>query len=202
MNAKSNLAALMTAAFCAFALVSCSPTVHIGGDQGPTTTMADKPFTSGGKIEMQLDGGDFTIRPAADDRVRIGFSGNVGSAKAELTVNGTQATLAVRDTPHNNFHATLEVPKVADLLIRIKGGNVEMSAITGNKDFESGAGNAEIAVGNANDYSHADASVKVGNLDAGPFGESQGGLAPHLTWSGPGKYTLHATLGAGNLELK
>ena len=47
-----------------------------------------------------------------------------------------------------------------------------------------------------------DAAVKVGNLNAGPFGDSGSGVSPHLKWSGPGKYTLRASLGAGNLELK
>lgn len=94
------------------------------------------------------------------------------------------------------------MPKTADVVIRLSGGNLEVAALTGNKDIDSMAGNVELAVGSPNDYSSVDAAVKVGNLDAGPFGQSDSGLSHHFTWSGKGKYTLHANLGAGNLELK
>ena len=151
---------------------------------------------------MHLEGGDYAVRAAAGDRIRVIFVGNTGNAKAELAVNGTQANVAVKDTPHGNFHATIEVPKTADLVLRLAGGNLEMAAITGNKDIESSAGNAEIGVGDSKDYSMVDASVTVGNLDGGPFGESDGTLSHHLSWKGAGKYTLRAVLGAGNLELK
>jgi hypothetical protein len=164
--------------------------------------MTEKPFVSAGKIDMQLDGGDYTIRPAADNHIRVTLSGNTGNAKVELTPSGTHANLVVKDTPHNNFHATIEVPKAADLTIRLSGGNLVIGAITGNKDVESTAGNTEIAVGDPNDYSSVDASVKAGDIDAGVFGGSKSGLFQHFTWSGRGKYTLRAKLGAGNLVLR
>jgi hypothetical protein len=164
--------------------------------------VADKVFASGGNIEMQLDGGNYVIRPAAEDRIRAAFGGNTGNAGAEITSNGTQANLAVKDTPQNNFKASIEVPKASNLVIHLKAGNLELRGITGNKDIDSGAGNVEIAAGDPNDYSRVDASVKVGSIDAGAFGKSESGIAPHFTWTGQGKYTLHATLGAGNLELK
>jgi hypothetical protein len=43
--------------------------------------------------------------------------------------------------------------------------------------------------------------VKAGDLDASPFGGSKSGLLQEFTWSGDGKYTLRAHLGAGNLVL-
>jgi hypothetical protein len=77
-----------------------------------------------------------------------------------------------------------------------------MASITGNKDVESTAGNVEIAVNDPREYSSVDASVKAGDINASVFGGSKSGLFAHFTWSGPGKYTLRARLGAGNLELK
>jgi hypothetical protein len=47
-----------------------------------------------------------------------------------------------------------------------------------------------------------DASVKAGDIDARVFGGSKCGLFQHFTWSGQGKRTLRAHLGAGNLELR
>jgi hypothetical protein len=164
--------------------------------------LAEKPFVAGGSIDMQLDGGDYEVRAAPDNYIRITLSGNTGKTSVGLTTDGTLANVVVKDTPHNNFHATIEVPKAADLVIHLSGGNLVVAAITGNKDVESTAGNTEIAVGDPNDYSSVDASVKAGDLDANVFGGSKSGLFQHFTWSGHGKYTLRANLGAGNLVLR
>ena len=163
---------------------------------------AEKPFAAGGSIEMRLEGGNYEIRPASGDQIRVSFGGNTGNATADVTTAGTHANVVINDTPHNNFKATVEVPQTADLVVHLTGGNLEMAAIAGNKDIDSKAGNAEVAVGDANDYSSVDASVAMGNLDAGPFGGGKAGIGNHLTWSGHGKYTLRANLGAGNLEFK
>ena len=164
--------------------------------------MADKPFASGGKIHVELDGGSYAVRPAADEHIRVTFSGNVGNATTELTTNGSQAHVAVKDTPSSNFQATIEVPNVADLVVRLSAGNLEIAALSGNKEIESIAGNVEIAVSDPNEYSSVDGSVKAGDIQAGVFGGSRSGLLQRFTWSGSGKYTLRASLGAGNLTLK
>jgi hypothetical protein len=192
MKSKANLILL-----AAITLASCS-----SNPGQPPVMKADKPFAAAGSIEMQLDSGDYTIRASQDEHIRVSFAGNIGNAAADLGGSGTHATLAIKDTPHNNFRATLEVPATADLTVHLTAGNLEVAAITGNKDIESKAGNVEISIANANDYSTVEANVTVGNLDAGPFGKSGSGLAPNLKWSGPGKYTLRASLTAGNLELK
>jgi hypothetical protein len=164
-------------------------------------SISEEPFVTGGRIDMQLDGGGYEVRPAADDHIRVTLNGNTGNAKVELTANGPHANVQVKDTPHN-FHATIEVPKAADLVIRLSGGDLVMAAITGNKDVESYGGDIKIAVGDPNDYSSVDASVKAGDIQAGAFGGSKSGLLQHFTWSGPGKYTLRANLGAGSLSLR
>lgn len=197
MKATASFLLLLAAGLC----VSCGEG-GVGQKNDPPVNVADKAFASGGSIEIHLEGGDYMIRRADDDHVRVAFGGNVANAKAELTADGAHANLAVKDTPHSNFHATIELPKTTDIVLRLGGGNLEMAAIAGNKDIECGGGNVEISVGPVNDYSSLDASVKAGNLDGGPFGKSDGGIFPHLTWSGPGKYKLRASLGAGNLELK
>jgi hypothetical protein len=168
----------------------------------PQTVKVEKPFAPAGTIEMQLESGDYVVRAAPDERIRVSFGGNTGNAAAELATNGTHAKLAIRDTPHNNFRVTIEVPQAADLAVHLTGGNLQIAAITGNKEIDSNAGNVEISIPNPNDYGSVDASVKVGNLNGGPFGDSGSGLFPHLKRSGSGKYGLRANLGAGNLELK
>ncbi len=192
LKSKSSLVVLAS-----IGLASCSSRP----DQPPVVKV-DKPFAGAGSIEMQLDGGDYVIRAASDEHIRVSFGGNTGSVAADLSITGARANLAIRDTPHSNFRATVEIPATADLVVHLTGGNLEIAAITGNKDIDSKAGNVGISIPNSKDYGTVEASVKVGNLDAGPFGDSGSGLAPHLKWSGPGKYALRASLGAGNLELK
>jgi hypothetical protein len=192
VKSRASFAILLAAGFCASAVLQAQ-------NKAPAT---EKPFVSGGRIDMQLDGGSYEIRPAADNHIRVTLSGNTGNAKVELTASGTHADVRVKDTPHNNFQATIEVPKAADLVIRLSAGNLTMAPITGNKDVESYAGNVEIAVGDPNDYSSVDASAKAGDINARVFGGSKSGLFPHFTWSGHGKYTLRAHLGVGNLELR
>jgi hypothetical protein len=186
----------------ALGLASCSPKRH-EPDPVPYEMMkGEKPFAAAGSIEMQLGSGDYLIRAASDELIRVSFGGNTGNAVAELATNGTHANLAIRDTPHNDFRVTILVPQVADLAVHLTGGNLQIEAITGNKEIESKAGNVGISIQNPNDYRSVDASVTVGNLNGGPFGDSGSGLSPHLKWSGSGKYGLRANLGAGNLELK
>ena len=67
---------------------------------------------------------------------------------ADLSTAGTRVTLAVKNTPHNNFNAIIEVPKTSDFVLRLIGGDLEVAAITGNKDFASQAGDVGIAAGN------------------------------------------------------
>ncbi len=179
------------------ALVSCSSQF-----EQPPVMVADKPFASARSIEMQLAGGDYIIRGGTDEHIRVSFAGNTGKAAADLNTSGMHADLTIRDVPHNNFRATVEVPATADLTIHLAAGDLEIAAIAGNKDIDSKAGNVVISIPNSSDYAAVDASVMAGNLDAGPFGDSSSGLSPHLKWSGPGRYALRVSLGAGNLGLK
>jgi hypothetical protein len=169
--------------------------------EGPAK-VTEKPFASGGKIEMELAGGDYTVRPGDGNAVRVTLGGNVGAAKVDVTTDGTQAKVSVKETPNSNFQATIEVPRSADLVIRLTAGDLKVEAIGGNKDIESNAGNVNIVTGDSKDYASVDAAVKAGDINADVFGESQSGLFRSFTWSGDGKYTLRARLLAGNLTLR
>ena len=97
---------------------------------------------------------------------------------------------------------TVQVPRSSNLKVHIFAGAVEVKDIQGDKNIELGAGDLSIAVGNAADYSHVEASVTSGAIDARPFGESRGGLFRSFEKSGNGKYTLVVHVGAGDLTLK
>ena len=161
--------------------------------------VADKSFVAGGKVILDLDGGGYEIKAAADNHIRVAASST--SASVDVTINGSQADVKIKNTPHSNFRAIVEVPAAADLVIHMSGGELKVDALTGNKDIESVAGNVRIDVGDPSQYGSVDAAVKAGDLEASPFGGSKSGLLQEFTWSGTGKYTLRAHLGAGNLVL-
>jgi DUF4097 and DUF4098 domain-containing protein YvlB len=120
----------------------------------------------------------------------------------KLTTNGNSADLRVENTPHDNFHATIEVPALTDLRIRLTAGDLRVSGIKGDKDIEAHAGDLNISVGSSSDWGDVDASVTAGDINASPFRASKGGLFRSLRWQGPGKYKLHAHLMAGDINLR
>ena len=172
-----------------------------GDTANDTPVTADRTFVSGGKVEMDLGGGSYEIRPAATDRIHVVTSGPTGDTKVDVSGQGSSAKVTVTNTPHSKFHATIEVPKATDLTIKLAAGELSVAPIAGNLDVDSGAGNVTIAVADPNDYSRVDATVKAGDIKGGPFGEAKSGLNAQLAWSGSGKHTLRASLGAGNLTL-
>jgi len=164
-----------------------------------TAPVADKPFVENGKIDIDLDGGGYEIKAASDNHIRVATSST--TATVDVTINGSQADVKIKNTPHSNFRGIVEVPAATDVVIHLSGGELKVDGITGNKDVESLAGNVRIEVGDPSQYASVDAAVKAGDLQASPFGGSKSGLLQEFTWSGTGKYTLRAHLGAGNLVL-
>jgi DUF4097 and DUF4098 domain-containing protein YvlB len=168
-----------------------------------TGSPAEKDFVSGGKIEMTLESGDYNIRASSDNRIHVRW--NEASAKGvrvKLTTNGKSANLRVENTPNNNFHATIEVPALADVRVRLTAGDLSVSGIKGDKDIEVNAGDLNISVGSSSDWGDVDASVTAGDIHAPAFQEARGGLFRSFTWKGPGKYRLHVHAMAGDINLR
>ena len=162
---------------------------------------AEKDFVSGGKVVMKLESGDYDIGASADNRIHVRWN-DASGARVKLTTNGNSADLRVENTPHDNFHATIEVPALTDLRIRLTAGDLRVSGIKGDKDIEAHAGDLNISVGSSSDWGDVDASVTAGDINASPFRASKGGLFRSLRWQGPGKYKLHAHLMAGDINLR
>jgi len=167
-----------------------------------TGSPVEKDFVSGGKIEITLESGDYHVRASSDGRIHVRWNeASARGVRVKLTANGKSADLRVENTPHNNFHATIEVPALTDVRIRLTAGNLEMAGIKGDKDIEANAGNLNISVGSSNDWGDVDASVTAGDLHAPAFQAATGGLFRSFKWKGPGKYKLHAHLMAGDINL-
>jgi Putative adhesin len=162
----------------------------------------EKDFVSGGRVEMTLESGDYEVRPSADNRIHIRWNEANRGVAVKLTTNGKSADLRVENTPHDNFHAKIEVPAATDLRIRMTAGNLKVGAIKGDKDIELNAGDLRVSVGNANEWREVDASVTAGDLNAAPFQQKTGGLFRSIQWKGPGKYRLYIHVTAGDVNLQ
>jgi hypothetical protein len=123
-----------------------------------------------------------------DVRVRIGVTGD----HAELRLSGCQ----------HNFRARIELPKSSSLYVRMFAGQLDVRDITGDKNIELSFGQLNIDAGKSVDYASVDASVNSGAIDASPFDVHKGGLFRSFDQSGPGKYRLHAHVGAGQIDLR
>lgn len=164
---------------------------------------AEKDFVSGGRVAMTLESGDYDIRASSDSRIHVRWNeASASGVRVKLTTNGNSADVRVENTPHNNFHATIEVPALADLRIRLTAGDLRVSGIKGDKDIAAHAGDMNISVGNSSDWGDVDASVTAGDINASPFQASKGGLFRSFHWKGPGKYKLHVHLTAGDVNLR
>ena len=172
------------------------------GTADDTPVTSEKPFAAGGAITLDLSGGAYVVRASADARIHVATSGHTGNTKVDISTGDRTATVKVSDTPKNNFHATIDIPRASDTSIHLSAGEITIDPIAGNLDVDSAAGNVTIGVSDPKDYSSVTASVKAGDLKAEPFGGSKSGLMQNFNWTGPGKRSLRASLVAGNLVIR
>jgi hypothetical protein len=161
-------------------------------------------FPSGGHLRMNLCSSGVEIRGTDDNKLRISYdsrSGDDSKVKVKLNISGSEGRLAIDDCPHNNFQITIKVPALTNLYVRMWAGELDVKGITGDKDMELHAGELDVNIGKPEDYAHVDASVTTGEVDAAPFAVSKGGLFRSFRKLGPGKYRLHAHVGAGQVDL-
>jgi hypothetical protein len=174
------------------------------------TNLGDHPFQvdfpSGSQLSLHVRSGDVRIVGRDDNKVAVRVTGKDWGRVNEVRVRFERlenaADLDISGGPKNDIQITVEVPRVTGLFVRMPAGQMEISDITGDKDVELHAGELIVGVGNPADYSHVDASVTTGGIEAPPFGEDHGGLFRSFHKSGNGKYKLHAHVGAGDLNLK
>jgi len=162
-------------------------------------------FISGGTIRMHLSAGGYTIRPTDSANIVVtchtNFEDQLNDIKVEITPGPSSADLYIRHTPHNNFHATIEVPRQSNLWVRLSAGELVVEEIEGDKNLEITAGRLEVAVPHPELYSHRDASVFTGSIDASAFSVSKGGMFRSFEQDGTGKYRLHAHVMTGEIDL-
>jgi len=163
-------------------------------------------FPSGSQINMHLRSGDFRVIGGEDDKITVRVEAKDPEKGKEIKVRFQRfdhsAELNISGGPKNDVRITVEIPRSTGLFVRMPAGQLELSDIIGDKDVQLHAGELIVGVGNPADYSHVEASVTTGGLEAAPFGESHGGLFRSFHKEGNGKYKLHAHVGAGDLTLR
>jgi hypothetical protein len=165
------------------------------------------PFMGGGTVHLRLSSGDYSVRPGTSSQIRVRWEPGEGhhpqdlkKVKVALDKSGNVATLRT-DGPTKHVRFTIEIPAQSDLFLNMRAGDVRITGIEGNKDVHMTAGDLTIEVSPAS-YSLVHATVKIGDLHGKAFGKSSDGFGNSLNWTGAGKYTLNATMFAGDLSLQ
>ena len=162
-------------------------------------------FAAGGVVRMHLEAGQYQIRAGNSDEIVVTCSSDdpekLHKVRVNMKTSGTTADVYVHDTPHNDFHVTIDVPQRSNLWVRLSAGDMKIEDIEGDKDIETNAGDLTIQVPHPELYGHSDAAVWAGDISASAFAVNKSGLFRSFHQSGPGKYRLHVHLLAGDLRI-
>ncbi len=159
-------------------------------------------FTPNGHLRFDLCSSGIELVGTDDAILRVSYHPERDNVKVRIQVSGDRADIRLTGCPHNNFQARIEIPKSSAVYVRMMAGQLDVRDITGDKDVELTFGQLNLDTGQPDQYGHVDASVSSGQLEAAAFGVSKGGLFRSFDRNGPGKYRIHAHVGAGQLELR
>jgi hypothetical protein len=163
-------------------------------------------FGEGGTVWLKLASGNYSVRAGASDNVLVQWvpedswdQDEMKKIKVRTDLSGDTVTIRTEGpTKHARF--TIEIPIRSRLYLRMRAGDVDISGIEGSKDIRITAGNLRVDAVPAS-YSSVHASVTFGDLKATPLGISMDGIGRSFDWNGSGKYTLYASLFAGDLTI-
>lgn len=169
--------------------------------QGFETSLA-----SGSSLRLHLHDGDFRVVGSDSEKISIHVEGkNVELAKnMRIQVKRSPGTLelTLSHVPKNELQVTIEIPRNSNLYARMRGGDLSVQGVAGDKDLELTGGDLTVQVGSPEDYSHVDLSVRFGDVSGTQFGDPKGWIGNSVRKDGNGKYKLRAHVTAGDLMLK
>lgn len=163
-------------------------------------------LASGTNLRIHMHDGDFRVVGGDAEKISIHIQGkNVDMAKnIKIQVKRSEGTvdLKLSHVPKHDLQVTIEIPRSTNLYGRMRGGDLSIEGITGDKDLELTGGDLTIQVGSPDQYAHVDLSVRFGDVSGSQFGNPKGWLGNSVRKDGSGKYRLHAHVMAGDLVLK
>ncbi len=155
---------------------------------------------------MHLEAGGYTVAAGSAENIVVTFrthtEDQLKRVKVEIKRTATSADVYISETPHNNFQATIEVPRRSNLWVRLSAGELIVEGVEGDKDLEVHAGRIQTDIPHPEQYGHRDASVMTGSIEASAFDVSKGGLFRSFEQQGPGEYRLHAHVMTGEIDLR
>jgi Putative adhesin len=180
------------------------------GTSVETATLNGQPFqtdlTRIENLRLHLHDGDFRIVGSDSDEVTIHTDGKnraqTGKMKLQLKRTGDSLDITFLHVPRNEVQVTIAVPKQTNLYARMRGGDLSVDGVTGDKDLELTGGDLRIQVPDPAEYGPVDLSVRFGDVSANQFGNPKGWIGNSLKRDGNGKYRLHAHVFAGDLTLQ
>ncbi len=163
-------------------------------------------LASGTNLRLHLHIGDFRIVGTDAEKISVRVAGkNLEHAKEiKIQVARSDGTvdLKLSHVPKDEPEVIIEIPRFTNLYARMRGGDLSIEDVAGDKDLELTGGDLTIQVGSPEDYSHVDLSVKFGDVSGSQFGDPKGWLGNSVRKDGNGKYRLHAHVMAGDLILR
>jgi hypothetical protein len=163
-------------------------------------------LASGATLRLHLQDGNFRVVGSDSEKISVHVEGNnleqAKNIKIQLKRSGSAVDLKLSHVPKKELQVTIEIPRSTNLYARMRGGDLSVQGIVGDKDLELTGGDLTIEVGSPEDYSHVDLSVKFGDVSGTQFGDAKGWLGNSVRSDGNGKYKLHAHVTAGDLVLK
>ena len=165
-------------------------------------SLVEAKFVSQGRIHMDLCPSGIEIVGIDEPELHVSYHPERDHVRVRIATSGDRADLILTGCPHGNFQARIEIPKASALHVRMMAGQLDVRDVTGDKNLELSFGQLNVAVGQAQQYAHVDASVNSGQINAVAFHVEKGGLFRSFDQSGPGKYRLHAHVGAGQIDLR
>jgi hypothetical protein len=163
-------------------------------------------LASGGTLRLHLQEGDFRVVGGDTEKISIHVEGrNANQAKQiriQLKRSGGAVELKLSHVPKNELQVTIEIPRSTNLYARMRGGELSVEGVAGDKDLELIGGDLIIQVERPEEYSHVDLSVKFGDVNGSQFGDPKGWVGGSIRRDGSGTYRLHAHVMAGDLVLK
>ena len=162
-------------------------------------------LASGTTLRLHLRDGDFRVVGSDSEKISIHFEGkNVEQAKdikIQLKRSDGGVDLKLLHVPKKELQVTIEIPRSTNLYARMRGGDLSVQGVAGDKDLELTGGDLTIQVGSPDEYSRVDLSVKFGDVSGTQFGDPKGWIGNSVRKEGSGKYRLHAHVTAGDLML-
>ena len=173
-------------------------------DREPPPAVVERVFGPGGRVNLHLSAGKYTIGPSADGQLRLSWTTRAPEDRRKVRVDvqssGAEATVRT-EGPSSNFEVVLAVPEQSHLWIRLSAGDLTIRGIEGHKDLSGWAGEFKIAVGDGSAYRQVRTSVLAGEIAAPALQRTTGGVFRSFEWDGPGKYDLRVRLTAGQIQL-